>query len=83
MLYPDDAAEIGAYRKVREIDEQLADKQLTIGRYYQKVGNIQAANLYFDMVVRDWANSKAAETAREMLAENQDLAAESEAASEK
>jgi hypothetical protein len=83
MLYPDDAVEIGAYKKVRGIDEQLADKQLTIGRYYQKVGNIQAANLYFDMVVKDWANSKAAEAAREMLAENQDLATESEAPSEK
>ena len=83
LLYPEDAVEIGAYKKVREIDEQLANKQLTIGRYYQKVGNIQAANLYFDMVVKDWANSKAAETAREMLAKNRDLAAEPEAASEK
>ena len=83
MLYPDDAVEIEAYKKVREIDQQLADKQLAIGRYYQKVGNIQAANLYFDMVVRDWANSRAAQTAREMLAENRDMAPDSEAPSEK
>lgn len=83
MLYPDDAVEIEAYKRVREIDEQLADKQLTVGRYYQKVGNVQAANLYFDMVVKDWANSKAADTAREMLAANQNIASESEAPPEK
>lgn len=73
LLYPDDAAEIGTYKIVRDIDEQLANKQLAIGRYYQKVGNTQAANLYYDMIARDWTNSKAAESAREMLAENKDL----------
>ncbi len=83
LLYPEDAREIGAYKKVSEIDEELARKQLTIGRYYQKVGNIQAANLYYDMVVKDWATSKAAETARELLAENQNLAITPETPSEK
>ncbi|MHC4298764.1 MAG: outer membrane protein assembly factor BamD [Planctomycetota bacterium] len=83
LLYPEDAREIGAYKKVSEIDGQLAKKQLTIGRYYQKVGNIQAANLYYDMVVKDWATSKAAETARQLLAENQNLANRPETPSEK
>ncbi len=74
LLYPEDAAEIGTYRIIRDIDEQLANKQLAVGRHYQKVGNTQAANLYYDMIIRDWKNSKAAESAREMLAANQDLA---------
>jgi tetratricopeptide (TPR) repeat protein len=82
-FYPEEAAEIGVYRTIREIEEQLAEKQLTIGRYYQKVGNIQAANLYYDMIVRDWKNSKAAETAREMLVENRDLTDESQISTEK
>jgi len=73
LLYPDTAAEIGSYKTIREIDEQLAAKQLAIGRYYQKVGNMQAANLYYDMILRDWKNSKAAESARDMLAKNRDL----------
>lgn len=73
LLYPDDAAEIGTYGTVRDIDEQLAQKQLAVGRYYKKVGNTRAANLYYDMIVRDWKNSEAAEIAREMLAENQNL----------
>lgn len=73
LLYPDDAAEIGTYNTVRDIDQQLAYKQLAVGRYYQNVGNVRAANLYYDMIVRDWKNSEAAKIAREMLAENQSL----------
>ena len=68
LLYPIDAKEIGVDEILSEIDEQLACKQLSIGRYYQKTGNRQSANLYYDMVVNDWPGSKAAEQAKEMLA---------------
>jgi outer membrane protein assembly factor BamD (BamD/ComL family) len=67
LLYPVDARKIGVDEILSEIDEQLAYKQLSIGRYYQKTGNRQAANLYYDMVVSDWPDSKAAEEAKEML----------------
>jgi outer membrane protein assembly factor BamD (BamD/ComL family) len=67
LLYPVDAREIGVDEILSEIDEQLAYKQLSIGRHYQKTGNRQAANLYYDMVVNDWPGSKAAEEAKEML----------------
>ncbi|MHC4357119.1 MAG: outer membrane protein assembly factor BamD [Planctomycetota bacterium] len=83
LLYPGDAAEIGAYKIIRDIDEQLANKQLAVGRYYQKVGNTQAANLYYDMIVRDWKDSKAAESARKMLAENRALTNDPPTAPEK
>ncbi len=83
LLYPDDAAEVGAYKIVRDIDEQLANKQLAVGRYYQKVGNIQAANLYYDMIIRDWKDSKAAESAREMLASNRDLTSDTQTSTER
>jgi len=53
-----------------EIDEQLAYKQFSIGQYYQRTGNIQSANLYFGMVIRDWPGSKAAELAKEVLTRN-------------
>ncbi len=68
LLYPKDAKEIGVDEILSQIDEQLASKQLSIGRYYQKTGNRQAANLYYDMVVNDWAGSKAAQEVKEMLA---------------
>jgi tetratricopeptide (TPR) repeat protein len=67
LLYPKEAKEIGVDEILGEIDEQLAYKQLSIGRYYQRTGNIQSANLYFDMVVSDWPGSKAAQQAKELL----------------
>ncbi len=68
LLYPEDAREIGVDKILSEIDEQLAYKQLSIGRYYQRAGNRQSANLYYDMVMNNWPDSKAAEEAKEMLA---------------
>jgi tetratricopeptide (TPR) repeat protein len=67
LLYPQDAREIGVDEILDRIDEQLAQKQLSIGRYYQKTGNKQAANLYYDMVVSDWPDSMAAKEAEELL----------------
>jgi tetratricopeptide (TPR) repeat protein len=67
LLYPKDAREIGVDKILSEIDEELAYKQLTIARYYQKTGHRQAANLYYDMIVSDWPDSKAAQQAKELL----------------
>jgi outer membrane protein assembly factor BamD (BamD/ComL family) len=67
LLYPKDAKEIGVDEILSEIDEQLAYKQLCIGRYYQRTGHIQSANLYFDMVMKDWPDSEAAGEAKELL----------------
>jgi hypothetical protein len=68
LLYPEDARKIGVDEILSEIDEQLAYKQLSIGRYYQKTGNRQSAKLYYDMVVNNWPGSKAAKEAKELLA---------------
>jgi outer membrane protein assembly factor BamD (BamD/ComL family) len=68
LLYPEDAREIGVDEILSKINEQLAYKQLSIGRYYQKTGNRQSANLYYDMVVNDWPDTKAAKEAKELLA---------------
>ena len=67
LLYPKDARDIGIDEILGGIDEQLANKQLSIGRYYKKTGSIQSANLYFDMIVNDWPDSKAAQQAKELL----------------
>jgi len=50
-----------------EIDEKLAEKQFSIGRYYQKAGDKESANHYFRMVERDWPGTKAAQMAKEEL----------------
>ncbi|MHC4560040.1 MAG: tetratricopeptide repeat protein [Planctomycetota bacterium] len=51
LLYPEDTEEIGVDAILKEIYEQLAYKQFSIGQYYQAVGDRQSANLYYDMVV--------------------------------
>ena len=70
LLYPEDARQTGVSEILDEIYEQLAYKEYIIGRYYQKTGNKQSANLYFNMVVSDWRESPAAEMARDMLDKN-------------
>ena len=48
----------------------MAYKQFTIGQYYQRIGKTTAANLYFDMVVRDWPETEAAALAKQALEES-------------
>jgi len=66
-LYPQEAKKLGVEDKLKQINEQLANKDLTIGRYYQKTGNKQSANLYYQMVITDLPDTKAAKLAKEML----------------
>jgi outer membrane protein assembly factor BamD (BamD/ComL family) len=70
LLYPKDPERTNIDAKLKEINEQLAYKQFTIGQYYHRTGNKQAANLYFDMVINNWPGTKAAEMAKEMLTGN-------------
>jgi len=67
-LYPEDANAIDADRILSLIDQDIATKQLKVGQYYLRTGKPQAANLYFDMVVQNWPQTEAAQTAREWLA---------------
>jgi len=70
LRYPEDAKELGVDKILKQIDEQLAYKQLSIGQYYQKTGNRLSANLYYDMVIQNWPESGPTELAKEMLAKN-------------
>ena len=70
LLYPKDAGQIGVDEILKEIYEQLSYKQFSIGQYYQAVGNRQSANLYYDMVISNWPDSKTAEMAKETLDKN-------------
>ena len=67
LLYPDEARDISVEQILQDIYEQLAEKDLAVGLYYRRTGNITAANLYFNMVVNDWPESTAAQTATQLL----------------
>lgn len=70
LLYPEDAKKINVDEILNQIYEQLAYKEYTIGRYYQRTDHPQAANLYFNMVVSDWKGSSAAKMAKDILDKN-------------
>jgi outer membrane protein assembly factor BamD (BamD/ComL family) len=70
LTYPQDAEKIGVSRILKQIDEQLADKQLSIGRYYQRTGKKQSANLYYQLVSDNWQETQAAEKAKQLLTQN-------------
>lgn len=59
-------------KRLEEINQQLAYKQFTIGRYYQKTGNRPVANFYYRMVMDNWPGSIAAKMADERLSSNAD-----------
>jgi len=68
--YPSEAKKRGIDDKLRKTDEEIAKKDLWTGHYYQTRGNRTAANLYYQMVMRDWSGTEAAAEAGAMLAEN-------------
>ena len=70
VLYPEDAKSRGIPDIITEIDEQMAYKEYTIGQYYLRTGKVQAANIYFDMVLTRWPESETAQRVRETLSQS-------------
>jgi hypothetical protein len=67
LRYPQEARQIQADDILSRIGEQQAEKQLGIAKYYERTGSIEPANMYYQMVVDNWPQSKAAQTAKEKL----------------
>lgn len=63
--YPEDTKKLGIEATISQIDEQLGEKQLAIARYYHRTGHIQSANLYYDMVMQEYPQTRAAEAAKQ------------------
>jgi len=51
---------------IKQIEHQIADRNLKVAQYYEKTGYTLAANLYYDQVLNDWPNTQAAEQIREL-----------------
>ena len=67
LRYPEDAKELKVDDILTKINEQLAEKNLRIARYYARTGNPGPANMYNQMILDNWPNTKAAESAREAI----------------
>ena len=72
LRYPKDAEEISVDKILKQITEQQAEKQFSIGQYYQKVGDKQSANLYYQMVLNNWPESTAAEKTKQEINKRQE-----------
>ncbi len=72
--YPEDANQLDIGGKISQINEQLAYKQFKIGCFYQRTGSVEAANLYYNMVVANWPESTAAKMAKERMSQEPDIA---------
>jgi outer membrane protein assembly factor BamD (BamD/ComL family) len=64
LRYPEEAKKIQVDEILTRIGEQLAEKNLLIAQYYGRTGSREPANMYYQMVVDTWPDTKAAETAR-------------------
>jgi outer membrane protein assembly factor BamD (BamD/ComL family) len=69
MRYPESAKAIDVDKILKQIEEQLAYKEFTIGKYYQKTANKQSAALYYDMVASNWPESTAAKMTQMKMSE--------------
>ncbi len=64
VTFPEDAESLNIDKTIKEIEQQMARKELNIGQYYLRTGHEQAANIYFDMVIETWPDTDAAQIAR-------------------
>jgi predicted negative regulator of RcsB-dependent stress response len=67
LRYPEEAKKIQVDEILARISEQLAEKNLLIAKYYDRTGSDGPANMYYQMVVDNWPQSKAAEKAKEKI----------------
>ena len=69
LRYPAESSKFDIDRKLKQIDEQLAYKQFSIGQYYQQSGSKQASNAYYRMIIDNWPDSTAAKMAKQAMNE--------------
>jgi len=60
LRYPNEAQQLQIHKKLEQINEQLAYKEFSIGRYYERTGSAVPANLYYQMVKENWPQTVAA-----------------------
>ncbi|MDH4202364.1 MAG: tetratricopeptide repeat protein [Phycisphaerae bacterium] len=66
--YPEDAARLGVPETIDLIHEQLAYKQYETGFYYERTGKPDVAKQYYQKVLKDSPDSKAATMAQARMA---------------
>jgi outer membrane protein assembly factor BamD len=76
--YPDTAAQMGLSDKLTKLDNQMAEKELVVAQYYERTGNYFAANMYYQKITNQWADTSSAKVAETKVPTMKTLIAESE-----
>lgn len=66
--YPAEASAGGVGGIIEKIQQDRADKELSFGRYYERTRHPRTAIYYYELVLKDWPDSVAAQKAKERLA---------------
>jgi outer membrane protein assembly factor BamD (BamD/ComL family) len=67
LRYPQEAQSIKVDDILKRIDEQLAEKNLLIAKYYARTGAKEPANMYNQMTSETWPNTPAGQKAKEAV----------------
>ncbi|MHC4373447.1 MAG: tetratricopeptide repeat protein [Planctomycetota bacterium] len=67
MQYPQEASRLEVAQTLALITEQLAYKEYEMGFYYERTGSMAAAEQYYNKVIKEWPDSKAAQMAKARL----------------
>ncbi|MDD5134970.1 MAG: outer membrane protein assembly factor BamD, partial [Phycisphaerae bacterium] len=67
--FPDKASDLQVPGKIEQMDEKLAEKELTVADYYARTDSYQAANIYYQTILDNFPQSRAAEGVEEKMKE--------------
>ena len=67
LRYPQVAQQQGIAQKLTEVQEQLAQKQLDIGKYYERTKSFVPAEIYYQTVIAEFGGTNAAKEAAQLM----------------
>lgn len=65
--YPESAQQMQLEQKLDKLDENMAEKELTVARYYERTLSYGAAGIYYEKIAAQWPDSSAAKIAQAKL----------------
>ncbi|MCE5339584.1 MAG: outer membrane protein assembly factor BamD [Planctomycetaceae bacterium] len=75
--YPESAQEMALTQKVSKLNIDLAEKELTVAKYYERTLSYGAADIYYQKIAEQWPGSNAAKIAESKVPVMEKLTVES------
>jgi outer membrane protein assembly factor BamD (BamD/ComL family) len=65
--YPESAQEMALTQKISKLDNDMAEKELAVAKYYERTLSYGAADIYYEKIAERWPGSNAAKAAEAKL----------------